>query len=120
MMTPLQITMRTAGGSSEAIDGYVRQRVAKLDRIFDRITKCHVTIETPHRHKSHGIHYHVRVDLVVPGNELVVNRDPTESHVHQDAYAAIDAAFEDAQRVLKEYRDYHNGREMRRVKTDRI
>ncbi len=102
MQSPLRITMRDLP-PSEAIEGHVRTHAAKLDKLCSRLTACHVTIETPHRHKTHGNHYRVRIDLAVPGGELVVDRDRTESKEHEDAYAAVDAAFEGAERVLRDH-----------------
>lgn len=102
MQTPLQITFRGVP-STEPIESYVRRRADKLERFFDRITGCHVMIETPHRHKRHGHHHRVRIDLIVPGDELVVARDPAERKVNEDLYASIDAAFDDAQRLLEDH-----------------
>jgi ribosomal subunit interface protein len=102
MQKPLQITFRDMD-AVESIESYVRQRATKLEKLCSRITSCHVTIEIPHRHKTHGHHYRVRIDLAVPGAELVVARDPVACTAHEDAYAAVDAAFDDAQRVVKDY-----------------
>lgn len=102
MQTPLQITFRGIT-SSEPIESYVRTRAEKLERFAERITGCHVMIETPHLHKRHGYHHRVRIDLVVPGDELVVTRDPAAHKEQEDLYASIDAAFDDAQRVLEDH-----------------
>jgi ribosomal subunit interface protein len=102
MQTQLQITFRGMS-STESIESYVRSRADKLERFSDRITGCHVVIEIPHRHKLHGNHHRVRIDLVVPGEEIVVSRDPAERKVAEDLYASIDAAFDDAKRRLEEH-----------------
>jgi ribosomal subunit interface protein len=102
MQTPLQITLRGIV-RSEPIESYVRTRADKLERFSDRITGCHVMIEQPHRHKRHGRHHRVRIDLAVPGNEIVVTRNPDERKDQEDLYASIDAAFDDAQRVLEDH-----------------
>lgn len=102
MQTPLQLTFRGIT-PSEPIETYVRTRADKLERFCDRITGCHVMIESPHRHKRHGHHYRIRIDLVVPGGELVVNRDPAEGKEREDLYASIDSAFDDAQRMLEDH-----------------
>jgi len=102
MQTPLQITVRGLA-LNDRIESYVRTRVDKLETLSDRITGCHVMIERPHRHKRHGQHLHVRIDLVVPRGELVVSRDPAARKEHEDLYASIDAAFEDAQRILGDH-----------------
>lgn len=102
MQTPLRITMRDLP-PSDAIEGHVREHAAKLERLCTRLTGCHVTIEAPHRHKTHGKHYRVRIDLAVPGSELVVGHDRSDSRENEDAYAAVDAAFEGAARVLRDH-----------------
>jgi len=83
----------------------VEKRAAKLDTFFDRIVKCHVVIESPHRHSKHGQRFHVRIDLHVPGKELVVSRTPEEAR--EDARAAVDDAFGDAERLLEEFSRQH-------------
>lgn len=102
MQTDLQITFRGIN-PTEAIDTYVRTRASKLERFFDRITGCHVVLDLPHKHKRHGKHLCVRIDMVVPGGELVIARDPAENRQHEDLYASIDDAFDDAQRVLEDH-----------------
>lgn len=102
MQTPLQITYRGIL-PSDAIESYVRSRAGKLERFSQRIMGCHVMIETPHRHKRHGHHHHVRIDLVVPGGELVVRRDPPQSKTQEDLYASIDVAFDEAQRLVEDH-----------------
>jgi hypothetical protein len=42
----------------------------------------------------------VRIDLTVPGAELVVSRDPELDHGHEDVYVAIRDAFDAARRQL--------------------
>jgi ribosomal subunit interface protein len=102
MKLPAQLTFRDLE-PTDAIEAYVRERTAKLDTFFDRITGCRVVIESPHRHQRHGHHYRVRIDLTVPGQELAVTRDPPEHKQNEDLYAAVDDAFDDAQRILQDY-----------------
>jgi cold shock CspA family protein len=45
----------------------------------------------------------VRIDLTVPGQELVVSRDPAENQAHTDAYVAVRDAFDAAKRQLEKY-----------------
>jgi ribosomal subunit interface protein len=100
MHTPLQITYR-GFVPTDAIESHVRARAAKLETFSDRIVRCHVTLETPHRHKRHGYHHHVRIDIALPGADLVVARDPANRRDNEDLYASIDAAFDDARRMLQ-------------------
>ncbi len=97
MELPLQITLRDIS-PSEAVEGYIRERAAKLDVFYDRITSCRVVVEAPVRHHRKGGPFKVRIDLTVPGDELVVNR-----HTDEDIYVAIREAFDAARRRLEEY-----------------
>jgi cold shock CspA family protein/ribosome-associated translation inhibitor RaiA len=104
MQSPVQLTFRDSL-PSPALSAHVEKRAAKLDTFFDRIVKCHVVIESPHRHSKHGQRFHVRIDLHVPGKELVVSRTPDEAR--EDARAAVDDAFGEAERLLEEFVRQH-------------
>ena len=94
----LQVTFREVP-HSDAIEAYVRRKAEKLPTFYDRITSCRVAIESPHNHRRHGKLYRVRVDMGVPGTELVAGDDPR----FDDAYAAIDDAFDAARRLLLDW-----------------
>jgi ribosomal subunit interface protein len=100
MESPVQLTFRDMP-PSPALAAHVERRAAKLDTYFNRIVKCHVVVEAPNRHSKQGKRYHVRIDLHVPGKELVVSKNPDASK--EDAHAAVDDAFGDAERVLEEH-----------------
>src|SRR5258708_35021761 len=102
MQLPLQITFRDME-HSDPVEQYVRTKAAKLDTFDARITSCRVAIEMPHRHARHGEHYRVRIDITVPGGEVVVGRVPGEKRAYEDLTAAIDAAFDDAGRRLEDF-----------------
>jgi len=102
MQLPLQITFRNVP-PSEAVETRIRQRAAELDQYYDRIMRCRVVVEAPHRRHHQGKLYHVRIDLTVPNGEVVVNREPTEHQAHQDVYVAIRDAFDAAQRQVADY-----------------
>lgn len=99
---PLQVTFRDMP-LSKAIEANIRGKATKLGSFYDRILSCRVVIETPHRHRSKGKLYHVRIDMTVPGSELVVNREPSKHASHQDVYVAIRDAFSAARRKLQDY-----------------
>lgn len=102
MQLPLQVSFRNMP-PSDAIEAAVRERAARLDRFFDRIMACRVVVEAPHQHHRKGKLYHVRIDLTVPGEELVVSREPAEHHAYEDVYVAIRGAFDEARRQLEDY-----------------
>jgi cold shock CspA family protein len=86
------------------VDAAVRDaalaHVGQLETVWDRITGCHVVISQPHRHHHRGRLYSVRVDLVVPGAEIVVTRDEHLDHAHEDVFVALRDAFLAARRRL--------------------
>ncbi len=102
MQIPLQITFHDLP-PSDAIEAQIRQKVEKLNRFYDRIISCRVVVEAPHRHHHQGNIYHVRIDLTVPQGELLINRNSSQNHAHEDLYVAIRDAFAAAQRRLKSY-----------------
>jgi ribosomal subunit interface protein len=97
----VQVTFRDLD-RSDAIDRYVRSRAEKLATLGRNVLGCHVAIEVPHRSKHHGRHYRVRLDLAIPGGELVIDRCPDEGRACEDVYVAIDQAFDHAMRRLRE------------------
>ena len=97
MKLPLQITSRNVSLSENA-EQTIREKAAKLDQFYDRIMGCRVLVEAPHRHQNQGNHYNVRLDITVPGSELVIKREENE-----DLYVAIRDAFEAAKRKVKEF-----------------
>jgi ribosomal subunit interface protein len=101
MKLPLEITFRNVS-RTDAIEQRIRSKAAKLDRFFDRITGCRVVVEAPHKSHNKGNTYHVRIELSVPGDELVVNRDPQDQE-HEDLQIALRDAFAAAQRRLRSY-----------------
>jgi ribosomal subunit interface protein len=102
MEAPLQITFRNLA-ASDAVEGKIRERAAKLDTYYDHIISCHVIVEAPHRHHHQGRLFHVRIDLALPGSTLVVNREPHAHHAHEDVLVAIRDAFDAARRQLEDY-----------------
>lgn len=102
MQQPIQIAFRNLK-RSPAIEAKVLERAEKLDDYCERIMSCRVVVEAQHKHRRHGNHYHVRVDVTVPGEELVANREPDEHHSYADVYVAIRDAFDAIRRQLEDY-----------------
>ncbi len=109
MQIPLQITFHGID-HSDAAEERIREKVSKLEQFFDRITSCRVTIERNHKNTSSlhqkGEDFNIRLDLTVPGSELVVKRASDE---HEDIYAALKGAFQAMERQLKEYVERQRG-----------
>ncbi len=102
MKIPLQITMRDVS-HSDAVEAAIQEKAEKLDQFCDQIMSCRVMLESPHRHHHKGKIYHIRIDLTVPDEEIVVKRDPPEHAAHEDVYVAIRDAFDATRRRLQDY-----------------
>jgi ribosomal subunit interface protein len=98
MQLPLQIAVRNTEVSEE-VKTVIREHAQKLEQFYDRITACRVLVEVPQRHPTGDpIAYNVRLDLTVPGAELVINRKP-----RGDVLTAVQDAFDTAERRLQDY-----------------
>ena len=103
MQTPLTITFRNLT-SSAALEADIRERVGKLEKFYGDIIGCCVMLEMRHRRHRHGNHYHVLIDVTVPGGSLIADREADAHHAYTDAYVAVRDAFASMRRQLKEFR----------------
>ena len=114
-----QITFRNMDTAPE-IEAAVLKEAGGLERFFPRIMSCRVAIEGPRRQEYGGL-FNIRIDLGVPGEELVVERNPSlhttlqnveatgktkESEPRRerrDELRAIHEAFHEMRRRLQDY-----------------
>jgi ribosome-associated translation inhibitor RaiA len=116
---PLQITFRKVQ-RSDAVATRIRAEFERLYRYYGRITSCSVLVEAPHRHHRSGDPFHIRIDLDVPRERLVIKHSPalrfgltreigkTQKSLepgvaHKDAYLAVRDAFAAVRRRLQDY-----------------
>ena len=94
MKQPLQI--RFLGlEPPPALESAAREKAAKLDRFCPDLMSCRVTVELTQTRQ--GRRFAVRVDVTLPGHELVVDR------VHdEDAHVAMCDAFDDITRQIED------------------
>jgi ribosomal subunit interface protein len=97
MKTPLQITFRDLP-HSDALETHIREKAAKLEQVFAGLNGCRVVVEQPAKHHQQGKAFNVRIDLTVPGSEIVVDRQE-----NGDVYVALRDAFDAARRQLESY-----------------
>lgn len=106
MNTNLEIAFHNMD-TSEALEGYIRERAEKLERMYDRLVGIRVAVEKQHRQHRTGNVFDVHIELMVPGQDLVVSRKPAkaqEKYANPDARTSVRDAFEAAERQLIEYK----------------
>ena len=103
MQIPLEISTRDVN-LSPAIEAELRKRADRLERHYNRITSCRIAVERPTgNHHQEGGPYRVRVDVTVPGSELVADKQAEE------VFAAIREAFDAAERQVEAFSQRRRG-----------
>ncbi len=102
MQVPLQIAFEHIP-HSDPIERRIREEVEKFEEFYGRITSARVVLCKPqHRHHT-GDTYAVRIHLAVPdAADIVINRNPAVTGVHEDAYVTIRDAFKAARHQLQD------------------
>ena len=99
MQIPLEISTRDVT-LTPPIEAELRKRAQKLERFYGRITSCRIAVERPTgNHHQEGGPFRVRVDITVPGSELVADKQAEE------IFAAIREAFDAAERQVEDFAD---------------
>jgi hypothetical protein len=95
-MMPLQICYRNFP-PSDAMNHRIEGLFDKLDPKTHRIEFARVVIEQPHRHRAHGREFSVRLELKIPGKDIVLNRHPRlDAEDTRDVYHFLTELFEAA------------------------
>ncbi len=94
---------------TESIQSELEKYALKLNRICDRITSCEVVLSLPHKHSQKGKIFHITLRLHVPGETLVVDREPGLNSAHEDFHVAVRDAFGTMKRRLGEYVERQKG-----------
>lgn len=93
---------------SESVEAAIRERFARLERLYDRLTACRVTVELVSKQNQTSKLFDVHIDMLVPGREIVVSRQPSKTrdrHPHADVHASIKEAFATAERQLLAHKE---------------
>lgn len=109
MLIPVEVSFRHMN-HSDAVEEAVRRRAEKLDRFHPRLTSCRVVVEAANRRASaKTVVYRVRVDVTLPGGEIVAERQPSLEPFHEDIHVAIHEAFDRARREIQDYAERQRG-----------
>jgi ribosome-associated translation inhibitor RaiA len=86
---------------SDAVEQRVREKIAKLQRHFERMTSCRVAIEATQRNPQKPKVYQIRIEIGVPRRRpIVIGHERTGSHANEELGLAIRDAFEAAMRKV--------------------
>jgi ribosome-associated translation inhibitor RaiA len=100
MSTPIEIHFHGLD-RSEAVEQRVREKAAKLAKHFERMNRCRVVLEAPHRAAERAKVYQIKIEMSVPGQPPIVVRHEREgSHASEELSVAIRDAFEAALRKV--------------------
>ena len=92
-----------------AMEEQILRGLAQLEKIHPRITSCRIMVEIPHPRHVRGNLHRVRLDVTVPGREVVVSRDPPARRRREEATTAIREAFTLARGKLRDLREQEAG-----------
>lgn len=116
MDKPVQITFRNIEPSPE-VEAVIHERAAALTAYHPHIVGCRVLMDVPHRHQKHGRQVEVRIELSLPGEDLVVRHEPVPhaprspggagatgeaEGPHQDILVVVRDAFDVVRRRLQD------------------
>lgn len=113
MQIPVEIAFHNVERSDWA-EQEIRSRIAKLERIYDRMTTCRVRVDQRATNNSGTIPPVVHIEMSIPGyKDLVVSHEP--EHLQQrfqspDLHNAINEAFRIAEDRLSEFKSRRQGR----------
>lgn len=108
MQVPMEIAFHNID-KSEWAENVIRDHVAELERIYERLITCRVRVEKRANNSRNSIPPVVRIEMSVPGHkDIVVAHEP--DHLQRkfqqpDLRTAIKEAFRIAERRLAAFKD---------------
>jgi ribosomal subunit interface protein len=101
MNIPPEITFHDVD-RSEWVESYITERMQRLDKFAQGITRCHVTLAREHGKHQKGNHYSVMVEVrVPPQHDLAVKKQKEIRDMATQLPAVINLAFGAIERQLK-------------------
>jgi ribosome-associated translation inhibitor RaiA/cold shock CspA family protein len=114
LQVPLEIAFHNID-SSPAAEQEIRDHVAELERLYDRLISCRVRIDQRAKDRTGTIPPVVRIELGIAGRgDVVVSHEPDHllrKYQHPDLHKAINEAFRIAERRLLDVKELRDDRE---------
>jgi ribosome-associated translation inhibitor RaiA/cold shock CspA family protein len=110
MEKPLQIAFKDIE-SSEYLEGLIRERADRLEKLHHNLIGCRVVVEVPHRSaETFKPPLGIAVEVEVAGRNKIVAKDEQERHeAKNDTYAMVNRAFDAVQRQLRSAAEVQRG-----------
>jgi ribosomal subunit interface protein len=113
MKIPPEITYRGVE-KTDAIEALINEKIAKLERVCDHISSCHIAVEKEQERPRERSPYRVRLDITVPpGHELAAESTMGNHTQYAELDVVIRDAFDKAWRQLrdlsKQQQEYDRG-----------
>lgn len=101
-----QITYRHVQ-HSPALEEAVYGRVDYIKEQHPNISVCRVVIEKPHQHHKTPSPYHIRINAVINGQNLLVGTTHSKSHTNDNAYTAVNGAFDALEKQVEKAKAHY-------------
>lgn len=113
MQSPLKIAYKGMD-SSPSLTALIEDKAQHLEKSYDGLTHCQVTIDQPAKHRSSDRLFQVRIHLGLPGHEVNVDTAVKQDARYSDAAIAVRDAFANADRQLRDLRQRLRTQDSRR------
>jgi ribosome-associated translation inhibitor RaiA/cold shock CspA family protein len=113
MQIPVEIAFHNIQHSVWAEEA-IREKIARLEKLFDRLVTCRVRVEKRANNPTNSIPPVVRIEIALPGHkDIIVSHEP--EHLQQkfsdpDMRIAINEAFRIAERQLLDFKEQLKGK----------
>lgn len=88
---------------SEAIEERILDKMEKLEKYFDRLSRARVVIEAPNRNGQRPLAYLIKIELSIPTRQpIVITHERAVSQGNDELQLAIRDAFDAATRRLED------------------
>ena len=87
---------------SKAVEARIIEKVEKLEKHFDKLSRCRVVLEASHRNHQRPLAYQIKIELTVPSKKpIIITHECAAAQGNSDLQLAIRDAFESAMRKVE-------------------
>jgi len=96
MIKPVEICFNGMG-RSEFIENTIHEHLRQIEKHYNEITSCYVSVSAPHKSHRHGNQREVHIRAHVPGTEVAVSHHHSDSDINvliRDAFSAFESQLQ--------------------------